>query len=355
MKKSPNQLRPFLSMAYYALRAQLRNRATFAFGFLFPIVFISIFGLIGGGLNISIGIPQNQQIGPVYLALKEIEAVRIESAAQEELNRKLEQGRLAGILLLGEDQPRLLVSQATPAQATATQSLVSGVVNQLNLEISGIKDPPIKLKVEEISGRKFRYIDFALPGLIGFAMLATAVTGTGFGLIFLKKTLVLKRIFATPVKGSTILLGQGASRLIVVLAQTLVILAIGVFVYNFQLINGLLTLIQILILSAVGLIAFLGFGLLVAGLSNDENTVAPLANLITIPQLLVSGTFFSTDLLPNWSQPIANNLPLAFFNTAIRKITIEAASFDQVAPQLLGLAVWSVAAYIIAARTFKWT
>lgn len=355
-KKSPNQLRPLLAIAFYSFKALFRNKATVFFGFAFPLMFIGVFGLFGNqSLNITIGIPENQQKGSVYESLSSIEAVTINSSAVKDLRSKLSQGRIGGILDLEDPAaPKLFVSQADPAQSAAVSNLVNGVVDKLNLKIAKIDKPAIKLKTQEISGRAFRFIDFFLPGMIGFALLTTSITSISFGLIFLKKTLVLKRIFATPTKGLTILLGQGIARMGMVLLQTIVIVFVGVFALKFTLIHGPLTLLLILILSVIGLFSFLGFGLFVAGVANDENTAAPLANMIVLPQFLVAGTFFPIDSLPGWIQPIVNLLPLAFFNTAMRKITVEGLSFDHLLPQLIGLAVWALVAYIAASITFKW-
>ena len=357
-KKTPNQLRPFFAVAYYSLRAQLRNRTTVFFGFVFPLMFIGIFGLFGSNsLNVSIGIPNEQQSGPVFETLSGIEAVSIVSGTEDELNTRLSQGRIAGVLLIGKENRsdfKLFVSQANPQQSAAASSLVSGVTDKMNLQLSGVQNPPIKLELEEVSGRTFRFIDFFLPGMIGFALLTTSITSTAFGLIFLKKTLVLKRIFATPTKGLTILFGQGAARLVVVLAQTLVIVLVGILAYKFSLVHGLLTLAEMLVLSVIGLISFLGFGLFIAGIANDENSAAPIANLITLPQFLVAGTFFPIDSLPSWIQPVVKLLPLSFFNTAMRKITVEGHFLDQMIWELVGLAVWAVIAYVVSSRTFRW-
>ncbi len=356
-KSSPNQFKPFLIIAYYSLRAMFRNRATVFFGFAFPLMFIALFGLFGsGGLSVAVGVPEDAKSGPVYEALSNIDAVSVETGSDEELQEKLSQGRLGGVLSFDEKtkKPKLYISQADPQQAATVTSLVSGVADKLNLQLANVKDPAIDLQIEEVSGRKFEFIDFFLPGMIGFALLSTAVTSTAFGLVFLKKTLVLKRIFATPTRGFTILFGQGASRLVMVLIQALVILGMGVLVYDFGLIHGAATVISILIFCVIGLVAFLGFGLFVSGLSNDENTIAPVAQLIVLPQFLVAGTFFPLDELPSWVQPITNNLPLSFFNIAMRKITVEGLGFEHLLPQLAGLAIWSIIAYTLASRTFKW-
>ncbi len=361
MNKKPSQLRAYFSLTYYALKAQAKNPATFAFGFIFPIVFISIFGLIGGSTaTITLGIPTHSDKNNVVIqAIKEQKFIKTEEGEERTLKEKLVRGKLAGILTItpqGENSftAHLVTSSANPQEAGTVTSLVQGITDKTNLTLSGISTPPITLKKEAVSGRTFRYIDFALPGQIGFSLLSTAIFGTVFGLIYLKKALILKRMFATPTRAITILFSQGTSRLIIALIQTLLILAIGVLVFQFYLPHGFITFLELLILSSFGLIAFLGFGYFLAGLSNDENAAGPLVNLVTLPQFLLSGTFFPIESLPTWLQPIASNLPLSYFNQAIRTITTEGGSLPDTWPYLLGLLVWGIAMYIIAAKTFKW-
>lgn len=357
--KKPKQLRAYLALAWYSLRAQTRNPATFAFGFIFPIVFISIFGLIGGGgASVKIGVPLSSDTNnPIIQTLEKSSYVKLARGSKDELSKQLVQDKVGGILEVekqGERYITHLTVSANPQQSGTITSVVTGVVDKLNLQLSQITDPPITLKREEVSNRPVRYIDFALPGQIGFSLLSTAVFGTVFGLIYLKKSLVLKRMFATPTKALTILLAQGTSRLIVALLQTILILAIGVLVFKFYLPHGIITFLELLLLSTIGLVAFLGFGYFFAGIANNENSAGPLVNLITLPQFLLSGTFFSTDSFPSWVQPIANNLPLSYFNAAIRKITIEGGTLTDTIPYMLGLLAWGAVMYILASRTFKW-
>ncbi|MBA3724220.1 MAG: ABC transporter permease [Candidatus Levybacteria bacterium] len=361
--KKPNQLRAFFTMMKYFFLAQTRNPATFAFGFLFPVVFISIFGLIGNSTPpINIGIPiESNRDNPITQAIKEQDFAKIQEAPKAELENKIKQGKLSGILEVEtlESQPpqytiNVITSQANPQEAAGVTSFVRGIADQTNLRLSGVENPPVRVTQSEISGREIRYIDFALPGQIGFSLLSTALFGTVFGLIYLKKALILKRMFATPTKALTILLAQGGSRLIVALLQTLVILILGVVVFQFYLPHGWITFFELMLLSTIGLIAFLGFGYFMAGLANDENAAGPLVNLVSLPQFLLSGTFFPTDNLPNWLQPIANNLPLSYFNMAVRKVTTEGGDISQTIPYIIGLIAWGAIMYILAAKTFRW-
>ncbi len=362
INKRPGQWKAYLALTWYSFRAQTRNPATFFFGFIFPVVFISIFGLIGNSTpKVNLGITSNSDMNnPIVQAVEKQPFFVIQKNTKNNLNTELVQGKIAGILDIQKDSNQKqyhvtsYLSSGLPQEAAAINAFIQSTVDKSNLQIAGVNDPAISYNQKEIEGRKPRYIDFALPGQIGFSLLSTAIFGTVFGLIYLKKALILKRMFATPTKAMTILLAQGTSRLIVALAQTVLILVLGVAVFQFYLPHGIITFIELLILSAFGLVAFLGFGYLIAGLSSDENAASPLTNLVTLPQFLLSGTFFSTDLLPKWVQPVANNLPLSYFNMAVRKITTEGGTLTETWPYLLGLLIWGAIMYILAARTFKW-
>ncbi len=229
----------------------------------------------------------------------------------------------------------VITSIANPQEAAGVLSLMNSIVDQANLRAAGVTNPPISIERKELAGRQVRYIDFALPGQIGFALLSTAIFGTVFGLIYLKKALVLKRMFATPTRAITILLAQGGSRLIMAILQVLLILILGIVAFKFYMPHGWITFVELVILSVIALIAFLGFGFFMAGLVNDENAAGPMVNLITLPQFLLSGTFFPIENLPTWLQPVANVLPLSFFNAAVRKITTEGGISHKLFPSCL--------------------
>lgn len=365
--RKPHQIHAFFVMMKYFFLAQTRNPATFAFGFLFPVVFISIFGLIGNSAqSLIIGLPTNSDLNnPIIQTIKEQTFVKIQQEPETQLETTMKQGKLSGILSVQQTgnpatggQPKyqvnVITSIANPQEAAGLLALVNEIVDQANLKAAGVTNPPITVAKKQLAGRQTRYIDFALPGQIGFALLSTAIFGTVFGLIYLKKALVLKRMFATPTRAITILLAQGGSRLIMALLQTLLILILGIVAFKFYLPHGWITFVELLALSVIALVAFLGFGYFMAGLVNDENAAGPMVNLITLPQFLLSGTFFPIDNLPTWLQPIANVLPLSFFNAAVRKITTEGGDFTQTLPMLLGLIIWGAVMYILAAKTFKW-
>ncbi|OGG45963.1 MAG: hypothetical protein A3F84_11595 [Candidatus Handelsmanbacteria bacterium RIFCSPLOWO2_12_FULL_64_10] len=341
------------ALTFYPLQAMLKNVSTVAFGFLFPLAFVLVFGFVGGaGSGLRIGVPNEATRGPLYSALAENGQLILTTGERADLERKLTLGKIEALVDVTSTGLEVVLNSANPDGRLA-QLWVEDAVGKLNLAATGLP-PRYEMRVSEVAGRRNRYIDFALPGQIGMALISTAVFGTVFGLIYLKKSLVLKRLFALPVRGMTILIGQGIARLVMAIIQAIVILGIGVFGFGFQLANGWVTFVAMLGLCGLGLLVFLGFGLFIAGLTANENAAGPIANLVTLPQFLLSGVFFPTDVFPAWLRAIADSLPLSHLNSAMRQVTAEGAGFNDVLPALLALVVWGAVAYVGAARTFRW-
>jgi len=120
------------------------------------------------------------------------------------------------------------------------------------------------------------------------------------------------------------------------------------------LVNGFVTFIELISLSALAILVFMGFGFIVSGIAKSDATIPPFANMITLPQFLLAGTFFSIDNFPVWLQPFCRALPLTFLNDAMRKVAFEGVGLWDVKYDILFLLVWGVVVYIVAGKVFKW-
>jgi len=206
----------------------------------------------------------------------------------------------------------------------------------------------------EVPGRVYRTIDFVLPGQLGFSLLSAGVFGVAFLFYNLRQTLVLKRFFATPVSRPTIIIGEGLGRVVFQLLTAVVILSVGHFAFDFTLVNGWTTFSEMLILSLLGLVVFMGFGFIVSGLARSESAIPPFSNLVTLPQFLLAGTFFPVENFPTWLQPVCRVLPLTHLNEAMRNIAFEGAHITDCGREIGYLTLWGVAVYAIAVRVFRW-
>ena len=206
--------------------------------------------------------------------------------------------------------------------------------------------------VEE--GRRYRMIDFFLPGMIGFSLIGSAVFGISFVFYSLRETLVLKRMYSTPIKRGYILLGESISRVVFNLMTVVVLVVFGYYAYHFTLANGLITFIDMLVISFIALLVFMGFGFFISSVSKNQNVIPIYANLFMFPQYFLSGTFFPRTALPAFLQPILKFLPLTAVNDAMRNVAFEGASIATCWQQILILIVWGIIIYALTAKVFRW-
>jgi ABC-2 type transport system permease protein len=353
-----------LAIAVASFRSIIRSPSAVVFSLAFPLIFIVVFASIGGNaISIDVGVAKTcDTTGPVYQTLKRIGIVHlIKDQSADEMAKNLSKGSsMDAIINIQKNNgvpPYILKVQYTKAAAQKDgifRSLLNDIFFQINSRGNTVTEPVAELRETTVSGREYKYIDFLLPGMLGFSLLSSGVFGTAFVFLSLRITLVIKRFFATPVKRYSIVLGEAIARLIFSWIGALFIILVGYYFFGFTLVHGLITVVNMLILSAIGLIIFMGFGFTISGIAKNESTVPPLANIITLPQFLLSGTFFAITAFPSWLQVISNLMPLTYLNNAMRKVAFEGAGLGDVTHELLILGIWFIIIYAVAVKTFKW-
>lgn len=351
-------------MAKASFRSIVRSPSSVVFTLAFPLIFILVFGFIGGGgITVDVGVSKNINTqNPIYQALNKTSVIHlVDTETPQEMESQLEKGRLDAIINIVNNPHRLPAykvdvkyTKASLEKGNILKSVLNNIFYQLNRRSPGAPPPIAELREATIQGREYKTIDFILPGQLGFSLLSTGVFGTAFVFLSLRITLVIKRFFATPVQRYSIVLGEALARITFALIGALIIIVLGHFAFGFTLIHGFVTVVNMLILSTIGIIVFMGFGFIISGVAKNESSVPPIANIVTLPQFLLSGTFFSISAFPKWLQPISNALPLTYLNDAMRKVAFEGANLLGVGHQLLILAIWGIIVYAVAVKTFKW-
>ncbi|WP_259070526.1 ABC transporter permease [Mucilaginibacter sp. X4EP1] len=382
MKKTYSNFNATMAIAVASFRSIIRSPSAVVFSLAFPLIFIVVFANIGGSpVKVDVGVAKTcDTINPVFQALKKANVLNlITDQSTDEMNKNLSKGTIDVILdikntgkgwaiypplsAIPQKQPFTINVQYTKASQkggifkSVLNSVTESVNKALLIKIFG-QNPEnlsaVQLHETTIQGREYKYIDFLLPGMLGFSLLSSGVFGTAFVFLSLRLTLVIKRFFATPVKKYSIVLGEAIARLIFSWIGALFIILVGHYAFGFTLVHGLTTVVNMLILSAIGLIVFMGFGFIISGVAKNESTVPPLSNIITLPQFLLSGTFFATTAFPTWLQGLSNILPLTYLNKAMRDVAFEGAGLGDVTHDLLILGIWFIIVYAVAVRTFKW-
>lgn len=362
-----SQLRAMLAITIASLKAVFRSPSAVIFSIAFPLIFILVFGFIGNSGVVSLDVALNSRAdtaSTLYRAIKDIDGLHFSEESPTLIHEALQKGDLTAIIDIQKNKSsnpayiiKLKSSEAVnPQNLEVLHSILNAVIAKVNKNT--YPNVPtvatISSDVQKIPGRVYRRIDFILPGQLGFSLLSAGVFGVAFLFFNLRQQLVLKRFFATPIRRTYIILGEAFSRVIFQMITAIIIIAVGTIAFHFTLVNGLSTFLEIMLLSFIALIVFMGCGFIVSGLAKNESSIPPFANLFTLPQFLLAGTFFPISVFPQWLQYFCNILPLTHFNNAMRSISFEGVSIWNCGKELGILAIWGIVVYAIAVKVFRW-
>jgi ABC-2 type transport system permease protein len=163
---------------------------------------------------------------------------------------------------------------------------------------------------------------------------------------------LLKRFVATPMRRSDFLMALTSSRLVLMIIEVALLLGFGVLVFHMRVLGSILT---ILLLGAIGAVAFGGLGLLTASRAQKIESVSGLINLVMMPMWIFSGVFFSYERFPAIVHPLIRALPLTALNDALRATILQGASLVSQSGRLLVLVLWGGISFVLALRWFRWT
>lgn len=204
---------------------------------------------------------------------------------------------------------------------------------------------------EEIIGKKVRYIDWVIPGILAMNMMFSGLWGIGYVIVRYRKNGVLKRLQATPLSAWKFLLSQALSRLSIMLIVTILVYVVCNLFIGFMMEGSHLLL---LLIAVVGNLSIISISLLMAARTASEELANGLLNLISFPMLLLSELWFSLDDAPEWLQSLSQLLPLTHLVKAAREVMLEGAGINDVLPHLLILALMTVVFVTLAGALFRW-
>jgi len=202
-----------------------------------------------------------------------------------------------------------------------------------------------------VSGKALRYVDWVLPGVLAMNIMFSSLWGVGWVIVRYRKNGVLRRLKATPLSPLEFLSAQVFSRLLVVLAASLVVYVGASLLLDFPMLGSYPALVLVYVAGALCLISL---GLVVASRLRTEEVADGLLNLISWPMLLLSGVWFSMEGASGAAQTLSRFLPLTHLVEGARAVMIDGAGVLQVLPQIGLLAGLSVVFLSLAAWMFRW-
>jgi ABC-2 type transport system permease protein len=364
----------YADLRVYA-KGNVRSREGFFFTLVFPIILILLFGAIfsSGGTGQAKVYYQNFDSGPAgAIFLSQLNNTSHDCSSSYNSGLCL----VVAHVPVGENFTKYLSSQSAtdgiviPAgfsqayssklplnitvygdPASTTSAVVSGITRSFvnSFDSYGVNGVA-KIGIASLTAvASYKYIDFLIPGLIGFS----ALTSPMFAMVNIVSTYrrdkVFKLLSLTPLTKTEWLLARiiwymGTTALSFVLMS-----AVGVYAFGAHIAFSW----GILIFLLVGPFFFVSLGMLVGTASNSPESAAVVGNLVTFPMMFLSGTFFPVSGMPAYLQTVAHVLPLYYMIDGLNNVMI----YGNYGPALFDgalLFVLAVVVFALAVRFFRW-
>ena len=358
-------------------RGFIRGRIGLFFSLIFPIILILLFGAIfsGGNSGPATVYLQNQDGGPASAQLVAalngtlpgqsgtpasstwpIKLVTVPTS-ENFSHYLLDHSSSDGIVIpagftssVGAGRPVNLTVYGNPASTTSAivSGVVRGVTDAFNLAL--VRGTPLLgLNSVTAASPSYKYIDFLVPGLIGFSVLTSPM----FALVNIssqyKRDKIFKLLSLTPLTKTEWLLSKIMWYIMITVASFVLMCGAGIAIYGAH-ISFTWGIIPFLLL---GPFMFVSLGMLVGTVSTSPESAAVVGNLITFPMMFLSGTFFPVSGMPAYLQTVAHVLPLFYVIEGLNNVMI----YNNYGPAYVDLGVLLVIALVffaLAVRLFKW-
>ncbi|MEU4534849.1 ABC transporter permease [Streptosporangium sp. NPDC023825] len=190
-------------------------------------------------------------------------------------------------------------------------------------------------------------VGFMTPGVLALAVMSTAFTGQAIATGFERRYGVLKRLGATPLSRTGLMLSKTLAVIAVEVVQVAVICAVALAL-GWRPTGSPLAALLLVVL---GTAAFSGLGLLMAGTLRAEATLAA-ANLVYLLLLACGGVAFPLAKFPEAVRPVLELLPISALTGGLRAVLSDGAGLPLVAVAIL--AAWAAVSLLLTSRTFRW-
>ncbi len=362
---------PVFTFVKIDVKRLFRDKMAIFFTFIFPLLFLFVFGGIFGrstnsvSFNVAVLNQSNSQFATKFVEqgkkdklFKINDSIKTLDDAQEKMSR----GELDAAIILPKNfgevgakgyptgQAEVVYNKNSEQAGTALSSIINGIFEGINKQFVP-SDKPFTVSTKSTAKEGMTQFDYVFAGLLGFSLMSLGIFGPTNIFPKLKEKGVLRRYHTTTLKVWQYFVGNVLSNVIVGILSIASMFAVGLGVFHLNMRGNYLDLLLLVVLGAS---TMFGIGLAVGGWAKNERQAAPLAQIVTFPMMFLSGSFFPRFLMPEWLQSVSGYLPLTPIIDSARLIITEGRGALDLLPQFGLIAAWCAVIYVIAFRVFRW-
>jgi ABC-2 type transport system permease protein len=214
---------------------------------------------------------------------------------------------------------------------------------------------------QELGDTGITFAQYFVAGMIASGIVYTSFQNLAIGIPQERDEGTLKRLEGTPMPKSAYFIGKIGQVCIVYVIQMILLMGIGVLLFDVEMPSTPAKWGALLWLSVLGLTTWTLLGLAFSSVPKSGKGASAIVTPIILVLQFTSGVFFAYNQLPQWMQQFAALFPLKWLTQGMRYVFLPegAAALEVVGsfemPRVaMVLLVWTVLSAILAWGFFRW-
>jgi ABC-2 type transport system permease protein len=205
-----------------------------------------------------------------------------------------------------------------------------------------------------------KFSQYFLAGMLASGIVYTSFQNLAITIPQERDDGTLKRLQGTPMPKAAYFVGKVGLVLVIYVVQVVVMMAVGVSLFDVHLPSNLADWWTFTWVSVLGLLCCTLLGVAFSSVPRSGRGASALVTPIVLVLQFTSGVFFQYDELPPWMQQMAALFPLKWLCQGMRSVFLpdsfqrqELAGSWELGKTALVLTLWSAAALVLALRYFR--
>ncbi len=277
-----------------------------------------------------------------------------------DMQKKLDEGKKIEIEYLttasglGQDKDKFAIEKAIYKTLGDVLVFKKHHGNTQNINFDDINALPKNIAVDISSAGEKRVIpsgfNQAVPGILVMFIMIIALSSGSVALFLERQSGVLKRLAATPLTRTEIVLGKWLGKWFITFLQLAYGMLVGWLVFNIHWGNHLFVIVVILLIWAAFNAAL---AVLLGSFAQSEGQVSLIATVSSLLLAALGGCWWPIEITPQWMQSLSHFLPTGWIMDVLHQLMYFSGGVADVSWQIMALIIISIVSLSIAFKRFK--
>ena len=248
---------------------------------------------------------------------------------------------------------RLIADASDPNMANMIINYTQGIIRKYTQRLNRTDRPvAILTEVRMLYNNELKGVYMFIPGIMAMILMLVSAMITSISIAREKELGTMEILLASPLSPVQIILGKVTPYLLLSFINAVVIITLGVTVFNIPIVGNLSLLLgecMLFILLALSL------GILISTLTSSQQVAMMLSMFaLMLPTILLSGFIFPIDNMPYALQALSQIIPPKWFIIIIKNIMLKGAGFFSVWKETLILVLMTLFFLVLSIKKFKY-